>query len=115
MEKEERELTSEEKCVACAYVFKTRGTVREALEEYLKGQGLGEGIENPDNSVKGEFFYWGIRLFILLLSFSFVFLSVTFIKSFIFHNSSAFSIIWYILTGLAALMLFIFVDDKFIE
>lgn len=115
MQREEHELTQEEKCVACAYVFKTRGTVREALEEFLESEGLSVGLEHPGVSFKAEFIYWGVRISILLACFFLTFFLLSFTKNHILHVGSSYGIIEFIITSVSALGLFILIDDNLLE
>lgn len=109
----EHELTNSEKCVACAYVFKTRGTVREALETFLNGEGLEVAIEQSENSSISEVKYWGRMAFIFSAVLFGVYYSVMFIKKNVFHILISFGIIEYTIIGILTIIIFVYIDDRF--
>jgi hypothetical protein len=115
MDKIEHELTNEEKCVACAYVFKTQGTVREALEVFLNSEGFNVAVENPNQAVESEFLYWVIRLFIFSIVFFIVLFVAFVVKHFVFHNYFSFNIIEFVAIVLVTLLIFLLADDKFLD
>ncbi len=114
MDKIEHELTESEKCVACAYVFKTKGTVRESLEDFLSGEGM--DVDEAGQHVKrGELFYWGSKILVFLVVCFVVIFGAVFIKETVFHKNPSFSIIELTIIGLVALIAFLFVDDRFLD
>jgi hypothetical protein len=111
----EHQLTESEKCVACAYLFKTKGTVREALEAYLSGEGFSINVEEKKEGENAYWRFWGKRLLI----FSFILLTdwllAGVIRFFILGGKEfslfSFGIIELSLVGLISLVVFLFLDD----
>lgn len=115
MDKIEHELSEGEKCVACAYVFKTKGTVREALEAFLNGEGLNVAVERQNTRAESELFYWGLRILVFLVLSSSIIFATFIIKRFIFQLPFSFNYIEFTVIGLVALMVFLFADDWFLD
>ena len=68
-EKVEHQLTIEEECVACAYSFKAKGSVKGELLSYLKSQGFELDVRRKE-SLLDHFYFWFVRVAI----FTFVYL-----------------------------------------
>lgn len=63
MEKLEHELTDDEKCVACSYILKTNGNIKEALKAYLETDSV--SVETSVSCYFGNPVYsWGLRIFV---------------------------------------------------
>lgn len=116
MEKIEHELTSEEKCVACTYVLKSRGTAREALKAFLSGEPMDIGkVEAKSNKVLDEFLYWGARLMTLSIILMLVFSMAIFISRYIFSYSFSFGVFQITSVVVVSLALFLYIDDRFLD
>ena len=118
MDKLEHELTIEEKCVACAYIFKTHGSVREALGSYLNNSGFAIDVPEIESSSE-EVTFWLLRGGILFVILAVVFLLRWAIKYFLLGmtNLSFFSynLIELSMMILISLVIFLFVDDLFFD
>lgn len=64
----EHKLTKAEECVACAYLFKTKGSVRDALESYLQGEGF-DVEANSESRLTIKSFVLRFSIFLLSLAF----------------------------------------------
>ena len=116
MDKIEHELTEEEKCVACTYVFKTHGTVKEALEHFLN-DGSAVGVIEEETS-KSLLAFWGLRLSILFVILGIDFFLAAALRVLFFRQAFALfslSILGYTTVGLTSLVAFLFVDDVFFD
>jgi hypothetical protein len=114
----EHELSEEEKCVACTYVFKTQGTVKEALEAYLAADGAKITV-SPKTTTTGEFMYWLLRIGVFSTIFiGTLFLAATF-KQQLFGVKTvtvfSFNILEYTFVLLVSLLVFVFIDDTFFD
>ena len=113
----EQELTPEEKCVACAYILKTQGTVREALEMFLNEQGL--SVAHSEKSVGSLFIFWGVRGALFIGIFVADLYVAAIVRQFIFqtgyYSLFSFSVIGYSFVALISLVFFLYIDDKFLD
>lgn len=113
----EHNLTKEEECVACAYIFKTKGSVRDALGTFLNEEGFEVDLssEKTKNKILS---FWIFRIAVLLIIISLLFILFTVVKYFIIGLQVSFfnlNIIEYIAILTLAIFIFLIVDDKIIE
>lgn len=80
VQKVEHLLTPAEECVACAYIFKTSGTVREALEDFLEK----EGFEVDSQKNKTELRYWILKIVVFFGIFFILFVILGVVKKIVF-------------------------------
>lgn len=118
IERIERVLSPSEQCVACAYVFKTQGTAREALEHYLKQEGF--SIDSVYNKTFSDHLaYWSLRI-ILFFSIFVMTLSIEKILRQFFIRANTFgilsvTIIEFIGIALVSLFTFLVIDDALFD
>lgn len=113
----EHELTPSEECVACAYVFKTNGTVREALVDYLSKDGF-EVESRVSNSKVKDLTYWGIKMAVFLVVFLGIYLIENAIRKFILGGNFFvlnLNIAEYLLIMILSVVVFLLIDDRFLE
>lgn len=110
VEEIEHKLTPSEECVACAYVFKTKGAIRDSLEDFLNSHGFEVSSRRKNN----YFEFWAFRIFIWFTIFITVFLikraiwSLFFTKSFFIAGSI--DIFEFILVFAVSIVIFLFVE-----
>jgi hypothetical protein len=116
--KVEHELTIEEKCVACSYVFKTHGTVKQALVSYLNDSGF-EVASAGARSLLGESMFWLLRggiLFVTVISTGFL---LWLVKYYVLGMRSigifSFSLLELTVVILSSLVIFLVMDDLFLD
>lgn len=113
----EHQLTPEEECVACAFVFKTKGTVRDALESFLNKEGF-EVEKKEKRTIKEKTYYWLLKGFILLGSLLFILFFLALFKGVLFGskiNLLALNIMEMIFVSILTIFVFVVVDDKLLE
>lgn len=118
IEKLEHELTEEEKCVACAYVFKTNGTVKEALEDFFRTDGLSADA-GPRYSSGGEAFIWGLRFFVFSGIFGIVYYLSAVLKQLLMGAKAlslfSFNFTEYILIVMVSVFVFVVINETFLN
>ena len=117
VEKLEHNLTPSEECVACAYVFKTNGTVREALANYLNKDGF--EIETQFETSKArDLVFWGVKIAVFCAVFAGVYLTENAVRKLIIGGNFValnLSIAEYLLIMVVSVVLFLVLDDRFLE
>jgi len=117
VKKLEHELAPKEECVACSYVFKARGSVREALADYLQKDGFEVETGGKETVIKQAFF-WIFRLFIFALVFAALVLFEMSLRNFLLGLSFNFlklNLFEYLVIGLASVIIFLLIDDNLLE
>lgn len=110
VQKVEHLLTPAEECVACAYIFKTSGTVREALEDFLEKEGF--EVESKKNKTGAR--YWILRIMIFLATFIIFYAVGVLLKKLFFGTAIALAkinIIEFVFVFMLSIAAFLIVDD----
>lgn len=114
----EHVLTSEEECVACSYLFKTKGETRQVLEDFLNKEGfeVSKALPQTGRSVLN---FWVTRIFILIVILAIVYFLEYFFKKLLIGNASlsifSLNLIEYIIISLIAIGVFLYIDDIFLD
>lgn len=118
IEKLEHELTYEEECVACGYLLRARGSVRDALIHFLKEEGFLVEVVASESPFDHALF-WGIRSLMFFSLFVVFFTAEKFAQQAFINarnfNFFSLSIIELIFVTFAALLVFIIIDDAFFD
>lgn len=118
VDKIEHQLTREEQCVACAYIFKTRGTVREAFETYLNHKGFAVG-RTEEKTEHERLKFWGLRIGCLFVIFILELCILGLFKYVLFQRIpftlAGFNFFELTLVSLTSVALFLYIDDKVFE
>ncbi len=115
MDKVEHELTEEEKCVACTYVLKTHGTVREALERFFNDS-TGEIVEKE--TFRSILAFWGLRLGMFFVILGIVVFGAAIFRVALFREAFSvvsFNVLEYTVIAMTSLVIFLFIDDLFFD
>jgi hypothetical protein len=114
----EHELTEAEQCVACAYIFKTHGTVRAAFESYLNHKGFAVGTAEKESKHK-KLKFWGLRIGCLFVIFILELSILGFLKYVVFQRIpftlAGFNFFELTLISLTSVGVFLYIDDKVFE
>lgn len=102
----EHELTPDEECIACTYVWRAHGHAKKELEQYLKNEGFGNFTDTVN--LKEKVSFWLTRLGLFLLLFAGFWGVGMVLKTFLFQNQanlSAFGLFGTIILTSASFML----------
>ncbi|KKR25782.1 MAG: hypothetical protein UT57_C0055G0007 [Microgenomates group bacterium GW2011_GWC1_39_7] len=115
VEKVEHLLTPAEECVACAYLFKNSGTVRDALESYLQKEGFDVEAEKK-NYFNLKFLISRavafIAIFVIVFFLETIFVRIVFGREILLFQLN---IIELTFISVVSISLFVIVDDFLFE